>query len=134
MVAASTIIYVVGEQDYQAWQVARNEATCLAYQYADPMQVDTGYEELAVYVEIPYYEQHGVILGGVALPNTPYFALKGPADPIISVKFVPANDPRPGYSYSSLASAKLVLVKGPRGQGLDIQVPSGSFPACPSTG
>jgi hypothetical protein len=135
LMAASTVLYVAGEQDYQAWMVARNQATCLAYQYASPMEVYAGYEAMAVYVEVPYYEHHGVVLGGAAVSNNPfYFSLQGPSDPLISVQFAPSNDPRPGYNYSSLASAKLVLVPGPSGRGLNIQAPSGQPPACPPTG
>jgi hypothetical protein len=135
LMTACTVVYVAGEQDYQAWQVARNQATCLAYRYANPMRVYAGYEAMAVYVEVPYYEQHGVILGGAAVANNPsYFSLQGPSNPIISVQFAPSNDTRPGYNYSSMASAKLVLVPGPGVQGLDIQVPSGSSSTCPPTG
>ena len=133
LVAAGAVIYIVGEQDYQAWQVARNNAACLAYQYALPGQVYAGYEAMAVYVEIPYYEQHGVILGGAAISTNPtYFSLTGPTQPVLSVRFAPSNDPRPGYNYSSLASAKLVVAIGVNGPGLPIPAPTGT-PACPLT-
>jgi len=134
LVAVAGAFYAVGEQDYQAWQVARNNAACLAYQYASPNQVYAGYEAMATYVEVPYYDQHGVILGGVALSTNPtYFSLAGPAAPILSVRFVPTYDPRAGYTYFSLAPAKLVVAHGLNGLGLAIPVPQGA-PACPATG
>lgn len=134
LVTAGIALYVAGEQDLQAWQVARNNATCLAYQYARPDQVYAGYEAMAVYVEVPYYDLHGAILGGVALDtNTVYFSLYGPVNPFLSVRFAPLDDPRPGYAYSSLAPGKLVVVHGVNGTGLPTSAPEPP-PACPSLG
>jgi hypothetical protein len=130
MASASSVAYVVGEQDYQAWQVARDRAACLAYQYATPDRVQAGYEANAVYVEVPYYEQHGVILGGLwTKPGDPNFSLKGPLDPLIQLETVASSDPRPGYAYASLASGKVVLAVSP-GSGISLQVPPGAA-RCP---
>ena len=122
-------IYVVGEQDYQAWQVARNQAACLAYQYAPPTEVNAYYEANAVYGEIPYYEKTGKILGGLVSVGNSAFSLNGPKDPLIQLVFARPNDPRPGYNYSSLTSGKVVLVAR-SGSGIVIQVPA-KAPNCP---
>lgn len=127
-------LYAIGEQDYQAWQVARNHAACLAYQYALPIEVNAGYEANAVYGEVPYYERTGVIFGGLPVPGQPDFTVYGPADPVISIEFAGFNDPRPGYNYSSLASGKLILVPGPKGVTLDIKVPTDNIPQCQGGG
>ena len=122
-------LYMVGEQDYQAWQVARNQAACLAYQYAPPMQVNAYYEANAVYGEIPYYEKTGKIFGPLASVGNSVFTLNGPKDPLIQLVFARPGDPRPGYAYSSLASGKVVLVVR-SGSGIVIHVPDGT-PSCP---
>jgi hypothetical protein len=127
-------IYAVGEQDYQAWQVARNYAACLAYQYAAPFDVYAGYEANAVYGVVPYYERTGVILGGPPVPGRPNFSVDGPADPIIRIVFAGPNDPRPGYNYSSWAPGKVVLMTGPRGAGVVIKVPGNAVQNCPGGG
>ena len=131
LAVAGGAVYVVGEQDYFAWQVARNQAACLAYQYAPPTGVNAGYEANAVYVEVPYYERTGQILGGLwTKPGDPNFSLNGPANPIIKLELVGPNDPRPGYTYTSMGSGKVILL--PRADaGFTIQVPPGAAPACP---
>jgi len=129
VVLAGLAVYAVGEQDYQAVQSARNHAACLAYLYAPPSDVNAGYEANAVYLELPYYEHAGTVLGGVPQPGT---SKPGPLDPTITLVGALPDDPRPGYPYSSLAPGKVVLVLGPRGAGLDIHVPSVA-PGCPGS-
>jgi hypothetical protein len=99
-VAAGLTLYVVGQQDYVAWQVARDRAAHLAYQTASPDQVQAGFEANAVYVELPSYERTG---------RADFFAILGPAHPQVTLDFAPAGDPRPGVPYSSLAPGKIVL-------------------------
>jgi hypothetical protein len=103
-IAAGLTLYVVGEQDYVAWQVARDQAAHLAYQMASPDHVQAGFEANAVYVELPSYERTG---------RADFFAILGPAHPQITLVFAPAGDPRPGVSYSSLAPGRIVLASPP---------------------
>jgi hypothetical protein len=103
-IAAGLTLYVVGQQDYVAWQVARDRAAHLAYQLASPDQVHAGFEANAVYVELPSYERTG---------RADFFAILGPAHPQITLVFASARDPRPGVSYSSLAPGRIVLASPP---------------------
>jgi hypothetical protein len=95
---------VVGEQDYLAWQAARDRAALLAYQTAPPDQVQAGFEANAVYVELPRYERTG---------QADLFAILGPARPQVTLLFASAADPRPGVSYWSLAPGRIVLARSP---------------------
>ena len=99
-IAAGLILYVIGEQDYLAWQAARDQAAHLAYGTAAPDQVQAGFEANGVYVELPSYERTG---------RADLFAIVGPAHPQITLLFASASDPRPGVSYSSLAPGRIVL-------------------------
>ena len=101
--------YVVGEQDYQAWQVARDQAARLAYQQASPLVVNAGYEANAAYGEVPYYDRTGHQLGGLAKPGARDFSQDGPRDPVLVVIFAGRDDPRPGAGYDSLAPARVVV-------------------------
>jgi hypothetical protein len=103
-IAAGLTLYVVGQQDYVAWQAARDRAARLVYQTVSPDQVQAGFEANAVYVELPSYERSG---------RADFFAVLGPAHPEITLLFAPAGDPRPGVSYSSLAPGKIVLASPP---------------------
>ena len=104
-----TGLYAFGEQDYQAWQAARDAAARLAFQRVPPDRVQAGWEANAVYVELPGYERTGVphrlsVLDAGGLPS-----MVGPAHPIIVLRFAGPNDPRPGVRYSSVAPGKIVL-------------------------
>jgi hypothetical protein len=103
-VAAGLTLYVVGQQDYVAWQVARDRAAHLAYQTASPDQVQAGFEANAVYHELPSYARTG---------RADFFAILGPAHPRVILEFAPAGDSRPGVPYSSLAPGKIVLASPP---------------------
>lgn len=98
--AAGFVLYVVGEQDYLAWQTAREQAAQLAYQAFPRDQVQAGFEANAVYVELPRYERS---------KRADLFAILGPSSPRITLRFAPASDPRPGVPYRSLAPGKIVL-------------------------
>jgi len=99
-IAAGLALYVVGEQDYLAWQAARDRAALLAYRTAPAVEVQAGFEANAAYVELPSYERTG---------RADLFAILGPTHPQITLLFASASDPRPGISYSSLASGRIVL-------------------------
>jgi hypothetical protein len=103
-IAGGLLLYVVGEQDYLAWQAARDRAALLAYQTAPPDQVQAGFEANAVYVELPRYERTG---------QADLFAILGPARPQVTLLFASAADPRPGVSYWSLAPGRIVLARSP---------------------
>jgi len=103
-VATGLTLYVAGQQDYVAWQVARDRAAHLAYQTASPDQVQAGFEANAVYVELPSYARTG---------RADFFAILGQAFPQVTLDFAPAGDPRPGVPYSSLAPGKIVLASPP---------------------
>jgi hypothetical protein len=101
-IAAGLMLYVIGEQDYLAWQAARDRAALLAYGMASPGQVQAGFEANAAYVELPTYERTG---------HADLFAILGPVHPQITLLFASATDPRPGVSYSSLAPGRIVLAR-----------------------
>ena len=94
------LMYVAGEQDYLAWQAARDQAARLAYQSVAKDQVQAGFEANGVYVELPRYERSG---------RADLFAILGPLHPAITLRFAPVSDPRPGVPYGSLDSGKIVL-------------------------
>ncbi len=99
-IAGGLTLYVIGEQDYLAWQAARDRAAILAYGMTSPDQVQAGFEANAVYVELPVYERTG---------HADLFAILGPVHPQITLLFASPNDPRAGVSYSSLAPGRIVL-------------------------
>jgi hypothetical protein len=107
-IAAGLVLYAIGEQDYLAWQAARDRAAHLAYGMASPEQVQAGFEANAVYVELPRYERTG---------HADLFAILGPANPQITLLFAPAPEPRKGMSsregvsYSSLAPGRIELAR-----------------------
>lgn len=101
-IAAGLVLYAIGEQDYLAWQAARDRATQLAYGMASPDRVQAGFEANATYVELPMYERTG---------HADLFAILGPAHPQITLRFASPGDQRPGVSYSSLAPGRIVLAR-----------------------
>jgi hypothetical protein len=104
-------VYVVGEQDYQAWMAARYQAAQLAYTMAPATEVDAGYEQNGVYVGLPYYERTGTILPGKSGYRIRDFSFVGPADPVLEVATVGPGDPRPGFDYRSLAPGRVIVVR-----------------------
>ena len=101
-IASGLMLYVIGEQDYLAWQAARDRAALLAYAAAPRDQVQAGFEANGVYVALPSYDRSG---------HADLFATLGPVYPQITLLFASASDPRPGVSYSSLAPGRIVLVR-----------------------
>jgi hypothetical protein len=98
--AGGLAMYVIGEQDYLAWQAARDQAARLAYQSVPRDRVQAGFEANAVYVELPRYERSG---------RADLFAILGPAQPEVTLRIEPPSDPRPGVAYGSLAPGRVVL-------------------------
>jgi len=109
MALAFQAAVAVGEQDYQAWQVARDRAARLAYRQASPLEVQAGYEANGVYGEVPVYDRTGRLLSGLARRGGYDFSQQGPIDPVLELRFAPPDDPRPGVAYSSAAPGKVVI-------------------------
>jgi hypothetical protein len=109
---AGVLLYAVGQQDYQAWQAARDEAARQAYGMAGVLGVDAGYEANGTYAEIPRFEQGHGLLGqltgplGDGLPS-----IVGPAHPRLVLRFARYDDARPGVQYRSLASGKIIITE-----------------------
>jgi hypothetical protein len=101
-------LYTVAQQDYEAWQRARDQAAQMAYHSRPAAEVNAGYEANAVYVVIPEYER-GSITFSQAIP----FLLGGPQQPKLWLWFAPANSPLPGVKYSSLSPGKIVVTVDP---------------------
>ncbi|GEM_PF-3300773 len=98
--AAGLGFFVVGQQDYLAWQGARAQAQARAYAIAGAAGVDAGYEANGSDVAIPRYGQTGELVDPVHLG----------LHPPLGLRFAPPGDPRPGAGYSSLAPGKIVIV------------------------
>jgi len=109
IVVLGLALYAAGEQDYQAWQVARDQAARLAYETYSPYDVRAGYEAQAVYGEVPYYDRTGRPLSALAQPGAHDFSIDGPEHPLAELEFAPPDDPRPGFGYWSLAPGKIVI-------------------------
>lgn len=95
-------MYVVGEQDYQAWQAARDNAARQAYLTTNPAHVGAGYEADSVYWVLPYYDRTG------RLPDAQTRSIK------LTLMFAATPDPAPGQNYSSLASGRVIIDRLPR--------------------
>jgi len=92
-----TGIYVVGQQDYEAWQDARDKTARIAYQKASPDQVDAGWDANNAYLYLPAYEQ-GKLFDVRDIDAAPY-----------RLVFANFSDTRPGASYKSLAPGRIVI-------------------------
>jgi hypothetical protein len=107
-------LYIVGEQDYQAWQAARSAAAALAFRQYPTTSVDAGYEANALAVEIPSYEASGTILGGLARSAfDPDYAQFGPLHPIVRLEYAAIGDRRPGVDYHALTSSGRIVLARP---------------------
>jgi hypothetical protein len=99
-------LYIVGEQDYQAWQAARETIVEQIYRLLPADRVDAGYEVYAVRVLIPNYERTGMF--PVPLAQLPSGG--GISNPDVGLFMALPSDPRPGISYRSLAPGRIVAV------------------------
>jgi Dolichyl-phosphate-mannose-protein mannosyltransferase len=102
VIAAGLVMYAAGEQDYEAWQQARDAAARIAYLNTDPAQVEAGYEADNVYWALPQYERTG------SMPSADRPGCK------LMLEFSSPSDPRPGVAYQSLAPGRVVIVAGCR--------------------
>ena len=93
-------VYLIGEQDYVAWQTARRAAAAIAYRTFPPSQVAAGFEEEANYVWLP-------------AAAAPFGALpRHVVDcPRAALVWALAGDPRPGANYSSVQPGRIVVVR-----------------------
>ena len=99
-------LYAVGEQDFEAWLSARDQAAQVAYAQVTPDQVLAGFEEIATNVWIPAMDD--------PTGTKPRSIVSRPRLALISTG---PDDPRPGFSYSSIAPGKIVIVVLPAGSG-----------------
>jgi hypothetical protein len=100
--------YAVAEQDYEAWQEARDQAARLAYAEVPPDQVQAGYEANGVYVLAPEIDSGRV---RATSPELESRLINGSANARIALQFAGPDDPRPGVSYRSVAPARIVLTR-----------------------
>jgi hypothetical protein len=105
--AALLLLGIVYEQDYQSWQVARDQAARLAYRCAAPAQVNAGYEANAVYVEVPTYESTGRSMPTISVGRD--ITVLGPEHPRLWLEFAAPDDSRIGVGYASAAGGKVVI-------------------------
>jgi hypothetical protein len=101
-------LYAVAQQDYEAWQQARERAAQTAYHRRPAAEVNAGYEANAVHVVIPGYERGEMNFNQattVLLTNSPQTKLW--------LWFAQPNSPLPGVRYSSLAPGKIVVTVDP---------------------
>ena len=114
---AGLTIYAVGEQDYLAWQSARDEAARSVMSQLRSLRVNAGYEANAVYAVIPYFESHNSYPLHATPGNNPRdgmikFLLLGPDRPDHSVCFIDRGSPIRGFDYQSAAPGKFIVVHG----------------------
>lgn len=99
---AGVVFYAAGQQDYVAWQQARDAAARLAYARLPAQRVEAGYEAVATYAAVPEYLRTGrLVIDPIDLK---------PPDPVARLVFAPPGDPRPGAAYSSLSPGRVVIV------------------------
>ena len=97
--AAGLLIYVAGQQDYQAWVVARDTAARGLYAQYPADQVYSGVEPIEEHVWLPAADdQTGTKPKDVR------------SQPAVALEFAPLGDSRPGVSYWSLAPGRIVIV------------------------
>jgi hypothetical protein len=95
--------FVAGEQDYQAWQRARDETARQAIAAAGT-QADVGFEAAGVYLAEPAVAATGR-LPSYLDPNSLTVH-----DAKLRLEFSDQSDKRPGANYNSLSSGRIVIV------------------------
>jgi hypothetical protein len=102
LLAGGVAFYGLGEQDYQAWQAARERAATQAYARIDPVALEAGYEAVAHHAAVPEFLRSGrVIIDPIDLR---------PPDPVARLEFAAPGDSRPGSGYSSISPGRVVIV------------------------
>jgi len=99
-------LFVAGEQDYLAWQGARDALAREIVAAAPSATFFGGYETYGTYSLGPLFEAGRY--AGPTGPDLPSFV--GPPNPDIALAIAGRGDPRPGRNYSSLAPGRIVLV------------------------
>ena len=107
VLAAGVGVYITGEQDYQAWQAARQQAELIATRTIPASRVFSGFETYGVEVVLPGFERTGALAGFRGSRTTTAMA---PEHPRAALVLTGPNDRRPGASYSSLAPGRVVVV------------------------
>jgi hypothetical protein len=107
LVVAGVVIFLLGEDDYINWQVARHRVADSAYQGVPVNSVDAGYEEVMTRYVLPYYDRHHAFPPGTGGED---MTLIAPRRVLI---FAAAGDPRPGLNYGTLARGKIVVIEHP---------------------
>ncbi|MGI8610344.1 MAG: hypothetical protein ACR2MY_14165 [Candidatus Dormibacteria bacterium] len=98
-------LYVVGEQDYLSWQMARDRLAREVMAAAPASSFWPGYEPYGVLRVVPRFEQgRDIGITGANLPSS-----DGPANPALVLVITERSDPRPGLGYSSLVPGRIVL-------------------------
>jgi hypothetical protein len=101
-IVALILFYVAAEQDFISILKASELAAEKAYAQVDhPWQVEAGFEIDASHVFVPAIEHPGEGLQG---------NIDNPAR--LELQFAGVDDPRPGVTYDSSASGKIVIVAG----------------------
>ncbi len=59
--------------------------------------------------EVPWYDSTGRIIGGTGIPGARDFSADGPNAPRLVLEYANPDDPRQGYSWSSLAPGKIII-------------------------
>jgi hypothetical protein len=101
--AVGVVVYATFEQDYQSWQVARDQAAHLAYTTNRPADVAAGYEANGVYVDLPQLNATGQVMPYQQVDN-------GPTHPLAVLVYSSQHDHRSGYNYSSLLASGRVVI------------------------
>ncbi len=99
--------YIVGEQDYQSWQVARDLVARQTYRTVPALEVNAGYEADAVYGFLPALER-----GGTSRALEQYLAV-GPSSPRVILRYASPGHDRAGQAYRSIAPGEIDAVPGP---------------------
>jgi hypothetical protein len=98
------LTYAGFQQDYEAWQQARDAAARMAYAQAAPSDVSAGYEANGVYDDLPRINATGVL-------DRNRQDVVERKDAVIRLEWSRRSDPRPGVDYQSLlAPGRVVLV------------------------
>jgi hypothetical protein len=95
-VVLGLLVYVVGQQDYEAWQSARDSVARRLYQTVSPENVDAGWETNFQYAWLPAYDQGRQVMGPIRF----------------HLEFARRGDPRPGQDYQSMAPGRIVIAPG----------------------
>jgi hypothetical protein len=95
-VVLGVVVYLIGQADFEAWQVAREQASQVAYAMAAPADVDAGFEADGVHLILPHFLATG--------DPTVY-----PTHPRLRLFNATEGDPRPGASYPG---GRIVVVPG----------------------